>query len=107
MVNYTLYKNFVFVLPLFIYGAWNRFSSQAYYEIYLLEVFNLIFTAAPIVFYAVLDQEHTKEDLLKYPCLYTPGQKNEHLSVKKFFGYFSYALVQATIIFMVAFYSAA
>jgi len=73
LVNYTLYKNFVFVLPLLIYGIWNRFSSQAYYEIYLLEVFNLIFTAAPIVFYAVLDQEHSKQDLLNYPCLYAPG----------------------------------
>ena len=55
LVNYTLYKNIVFVLPLFIYGFWSRFSSQAYYEIYLLQVFNLIFTAAPIVLYAVLD----------------------------------------------------
>jgi magnesium-transporting ATPase (P-type) len=67
MVNYTFYKNFVFVIPCFIFGIYSKFSSQDYYETYLLQIFNLVFTALPCLFYAVLDQEYVKEKFLKYP----------------------------------------
>ena len=36
LVNYTFYKNFVYNLPLLVFGFYSRFSSQAFYEIYLL-----------------------------------------------------------------------
>lgn len=39
----------------------------------MLNLYNLVFTAIPIVWYAIFDWEHDKETFLKTPSLYKIG----------------------------------
>lgn len=70
---YTLYKNIVFVVPLFYFGMYSGFSGQGYYDPILTQLYNLVFTSIPVSIYACYDFEHEKFDLISKPELYKIG----------------------------------
>jgi len=61
LVIYMFYKNIIFVLPQYWYGFVSAFSGQTLYESWLYQLYNITFTSIPIMWYAVFDQEVTKE----------------------------------------------
>ena len=71
MITYNFYKNIVYSMPLVLTAWVSGWSSQTIYDIYLLQVYNVFFTAVPIVIFAVYDQEHSKQDFLAKPQLYS------------------------------------
>jgi len=99
MAYYFFFKNFTFVLPMYFFGFFSRWSSQSFYEVFFLQLFNLVFTSFPIISYAVFDQEHSKEKLLTFPQLYAPGQSNKNLNFGTFFTCFLYSSVISCFIF--------
>ena len=103
MAYYFFFKNFVFVLPMYLFGLYSRWSSQAFYEVFFLQLFNLVFTSFPVISYAVFDQEHSKEKLLKYPHLYAPGQQHKNLNFCTFFTCFLYSSLTSAAIFYISY----
>ena len=73
MINYTFYKNIVFVFPTLVYGFYSGWSATTYYELYLTQIYNVVFTVWPVIIYALFDQEHSKGKLRKDPSLYRRG----------------------------------
>mmetsp|Transcript_10332 Transcript_10332/g.17363 ORF Transcript_10332/g.17363 Transcript_10332/m.17363 type:complete len:260 (+) Transcript_10332:260-1039(+) len=73
MICYIFYKNLLENLPIVFYGLVSGFSGQLFYEQYMSQVFNLLFTASPILVFATMDQEYPREDLLNNPELYADG----------------------------------
>lgn len=57
------YKNILFVMPLFIFGFKNAFSGQSFYEQWIYQMFNIIFTCFPVIWYAIFDFEFPKHIL--------------------------------------------
>jgi phospholipid-transporting ATPase len=56
LISYMFYKNTLFVFPIFWFGFYSVFSGVPIYENYLYQLFNLQFTACPIIWFAIFDQ---------------------------------------------------
>lgn len=74
------YKNVLFVFPLFWYGVISVYSGVSFYDPYLYQLFNLIFTSNPIMYYALFDYEFTREVFMKDPKHYILGLKSKFLN---------------------------
>ena len=67
------YKNILYVIPQYWYGFRSAFSGQTLYESWLYQGYNIVFTAFPIMWFAVFDEEYTKEQFVRDPYLYWIG----------------------------------
>lgn len=74
------YKNVLFVFPLFWYGIYSVYSGVSFYDPFLYQLYNLIFTSNPIMYHSLFDYEYTKEAFLKEPRHYTLGLKSKTIS---------------------------
>lgn len=54
------YKNALYVMPQFWYGIESTYSGQVLYESWVYQLFNIVFTALPIMWYALFDSEFTR-----------------------------------------------
>jgi len=67
MCTYFFYKSWTFTLPQWLFGFYNGYSGQTFYEALYVPSFNMFFTSAPVFARAVLDQDL---DITKaYPLL--------------------------------------
>lgn len=55
LVAYTFYKNVLFVMPQFWFGFFSAFSGQVFYEKWIFQIYNIVFTAFPIMMFALFD----------------------------------------------------
>lgn len=55
MVCFTFYKNLLFVMPQFWFGFYSGFSGQVFYDKWIYQIFNIVFTAVPVMLYALFD----------------------------------------------------
>jgi len=101
VILYSFYKNFVLILPMFLFNFYNGFSGTALYDSWLIMSFNIIFTALPILFVGIMDRDLTPEIILRNPCLYVDGQRKESFNAKTFFGWMVLAIGHSLIIFFV------
>lgn len=74
------------------------FSGQRVYESWLYSLFNVFFASLPIVIYALVDKEFKDDSLMQYPFLYEKGLKGQLFNGKRFWLWFSNAVVQSVII---------
>ncbi|KAL7680373.1 putative P-type ATPase, HAD-like superfamily [Plasmopara halstedii] len=85
LVVYTFYKNIVYNVSMFWYTLWpTAYSGTMIYSALIQQVFNLIFTALPIVILSAYDQDVPKKTVLKFPALYHPQVRQS--------SYFSYQM---------------
>ena len=103
MISYNFYKNIVFQMPLICFSWVSGWSGQTTYDIYLQQVFNLVFACFPIIVFAVYDQEYPKKELLERPGHYSRGFKENHLSWTKYFSVVIEAVVHGTVVFFLTF----
>jgi len=92
------------VFPQFFYGFFAAFSGQVFYEQWLYQIFNIIFTALPVMIYALYDQEFKRETLLSDPSKYAPGPKNENFNSRVFWKWILYGIAQAAFVFVLGFF---
>ena len=57
LIQYSLHKNLVFVLPQFFFLFYSASSAQLMYDGQLASLFNVFFSALPIVSVALFDTE--------------------------------------------------
>lgn len=76
MILYMFYKNLLYVLPFFFFGFYSWFSGVNFYDIWMYQTYNMLFTGFPVIWFCVFDYEHTKEKLLQDEQLYQIGLKN-------------------------------
>jgi magnesium-transporting ATPase (P-type) len=62
MITYFFYKNFLFTIPQFLFAFHCGFSGQTLYDDAFVSLFNMIFTALPLLFKALMEQDITSED---------------------------------------------
>ncbi|GFR50254.1 hypothetical protein Agub_g12440 [Astrephomene gubernaculifera] len=70
VVWYAFYKNWIYNMVLMYFGFVTGFSSQPLFTTGLIAVFNVFFTAAPTVAFAVLEQDLSMSTILSTPQLY-------------------------------------
>ena len=73
LIKYSFYKNVAFGVVLFLYQFYCGFSGQALVDDVSAAAYNVVFTALPIMAFAVLDRPVADLDaLVKYPGTYHP-----------------------------------
>ncbi|KAG8461519.1 hypothetical protein KFE25_001123 [Diacronema lutheri] len=77
---YSFYKNITMVLTLFLFGADCGFSAASLYDGWMMAVFNVFFTALPIIAYGALEQDVSPPLLLAFPRLYGVAQPGSELN---------------------------
>lgn len=90
---YIFYKNVLLVLPQFVYGALCLYSGQSTYFDTLLQLFNIGFTALPILYLAVTDEDVSPATALAFPKLYADGYRHTFLNVRVF----AWWMLEATV----------
>ena len=98
------YKNFMETIPLWVYGWLSLFSGTFIYNAILYACYNVVFTAFPIIWFAVYDWEYNKVTLLKSPRLYYIGLENVYFNSYTFWRWIFYAIWQAALILTLSYY---
>ncbi|OQR92167.1 hypothetical protein ACHHYP_04009 [Achlya hypogyna] len=68
---YMFYKNVLLVLPQFFFGCYCLFSGQSTYYDPLYQLFNVWYTALPILLFSVYDQDVSAASSVAFPTLYS------------------------------------
>lgn len=66
LVLYFFYKNIIFMGVIFLFQFYTLFSTQSVYDSLFLTLYNVIYTALPILFISLTEKEYSEETLLKY-----------------------------------------
>lgn len=102
LVLYTFWKNILMVLPQFWYALLaGNFSGMSLYEKFLFQFVNLVFTAYPIILYAILDAEVEPSVLLLHPKLYKPGPRKLHFNLHLFVFWMAKGLLHSFFVTLV------
>jgi len=105
LICYMFYKNTLFVFPMFFYGFYSVFSGTPIYDNYLYQFFNLFFTGAPIMWFGIMDFEHSREKFMTKHKYYKLGFNDEMFNKYIFWRWIVYGIWQGALIYFVAFYS--
>ncbi|XP_004509930.1 phospholipid-transporting ATPase 3-like [Cicer arietinum] len=76
VVIYFFYKNLTFTLTQFWFTFQTGFSGQRFYDDWFQSLYNVIFTALPVIIVGLFDQDVSASLSKKYPELYMEGIKN-------------------------------
>lgn len=103
VVCYNFYKNVVFVIPQFFFGINSMFSGQTLYDPYIYQLYNMVFTILPIIWYGVYDLQLTSEELMNNGAYYKQGMANKLFTKKRFWLHVLYGFFEAFIIYLFCF----
>jgi len=102
--TYVFYKNILETAPIFYFGISSIFSGTMFYHSMLYTAYNVVFTAFPVIWYATMDLEYEKVDLMTKPDLYKYGIRNLHFNIKVFIKWIADAFWQSFLILMFAYF---
>lgn len=98
-ILYSFYKNIALYMTQFWYVFYNGFSGMSIYESWTVTFYNVICTALPPFALGIMDQYVSARLLLRYPQLYTLGQKGAFLNVTAFWQWICNGIYHSIIIF--------
>ena len=76
LIMYNFYKNILLALPIGLYGLVCGMGGTSIYDtMFNLQLYNVVYTAFPIMIYALYDQEAKQETLADSPFYYIEGRK--------------------------------
>ena len=120
LVLYTFYKNILYICTQYVLGFWSVFSAQVLYEPFIYQLYNIMFTSIPIMYYALFDFEYdkfnteiddqkrelsaNKKFLMNNPELYRIGINYSCYSLTLFTKWLLYGIAQSLIIFWLTYY---
>ncbi|KAM7269267.1 hypothetical protein ACFE04_024764 [Oxalis oulophora] len=76
VVMYFFYKNLTFTLTQFWFTFQTGFSGQRFYDDWFQSLYNVIFTALPVIMVGLFDKDVSASLSKRYPQLYQEGIKN-------------------------------
>ncbi|KAI8099992.1 uncharacterized protein BX664DRAFT_382450 [Halteromyces radiatus] len=104
MILNFFFKNIVWVFPALWYQIYSRFSGNLFYDYSFLQLYNLIFTVAPVVILGATDQDITSSYLKRYPQVYQIGIQKKIYTRLRFWIYFIDGLWQSVVVFYAFFF---
>ncbi|CAO3598046.1 unnamed protein product [Absidia cylindrospora] len=99
MILNFFFKNLVYVLPALWFQIYSRFSGNIFYDYSFLQLYNLIFTVAPVVILGATDQDITSLYLQRYPQVYQIGAQQKIYNKFRFWVYFADGIWQSLVAF--------
>ncbi|XP_056593278.1 phospholipid-transporting ATPase ID [Triplophysa dalaica] len=100
-LRYFFYKNFTFTFVHFWYGFFCGFSAQTVYDEWFITLYNLVYTALPVIALSIFDQDVNDRWSFQYPQLYSPGQLNQYFSKMAFVRILLHSCYSSLILFFI------
>ncbi|KAM4634801.1 phospholipid-transporting ATPase ID-like isoform 1-T2 [Polymixia lowei] len=100
-LRYFFYKNFTFTFVHFWYGFFCGFSAQTVYDEWFITLYNLVYTALPVLGMSLFDQDVNDRWSFQFPQLYSPGQLNLYFSKKAFIRCMMHSCYSSLILFFI------
>ncbi|KAH7515836.1 hypothetical protein FEM48_Zijuj10G0068500 [Ziziphus jujuba var. spinosa] len=76
VITYFFYKNLTFTLTQFWFTFQTGFSGQRFYDDWFQSLYNVIFTALPVIMVGLFDKDVSASLSKKYPEIYREGIRN-------------------------------
>lgn len=103
LINYTIYKNILYVFVQYLFGFVSLFSGQTLYDPLIYQLYNVSFTGIPIMFYCLFDFEFSKKDLMANPKHFRLGLEDKSFTTLRFWSWCLYAGYHSVIILVFVF----
>jgi len=88
----------------FLFSFYSAFSGQLFYDALCGSLFNLIFTALPVMGAAVFNTPVSRENALRFPVMYKTGQNFESFNLTILFFWLFEGFCHACVVFFCAMY---
>lgn len=79
LLGYFIYKNSVQQIVNCIYCFYNAYTGKSALEYIASALFNVFFSATPIIAMTIYDEDVPEDTALRFPELYVLGQQNYHV----------------------------
>uniref|UniRef100_A0A3B4VBU8 Phospholipid-transporting ATPase n=1 Tax=Seriola dumerili TaxID=41447 RepID=A0A3B4VBU8_SERDU len=100
-LRYFFYKNFTFTFVHFWYAFFCGFSAQTVYDEWFITLYNLVYTALPVLGMSLFDQDVNCKYSFQHPQLYIPGQLNLYFSKTAFFKCALHSCYSSLVLFFI------
>jgi magnesium-transporting ATPase (P-type) len=123
MILYFFYKNMLFTVPQFYFAFFSSFTGQTVFDDWYISLYNLIFTALPLIIRAIFEQDVNYKVLIKkklpnlkdyivedaylknqFPKIYATGQMKSIFNASNFFSWVCQGIVQGGFYFLIFYY---
>ena len=95
-INYYFYKNFVITFCEAWLSFYCGYSGQIFYVDWATPMFNLLWTSWPSLAFFSLEQDVSPTESLRFPNLYSAGQKNAFFNILIFWRWILFAFLSGT-----------
>jgi len=105
---FSFYKNILLYLTQFWFASMNLWTGQSLYDSWALSLWNMAFSAFPIIFLGILDRDvepHMMLSTSMFPELYQDGVRSLIFNTLSFWTYQINALLQSVAIYLLCAYS--
>ncbi|KAM7251637.1 hypothetical protein ACFE04_023520 [Oxalis oulophora] len=99
VVTYFFYKNLTFTLTQFWFTFQTGFSGQRFYDDWFQSLYNVIFTALPVIMVGLFDKDVSASLSKRYPQLYKEGIKNNFFKWKLVAVWAFFSVYQSLVFF--------
>ena len=79
IIYYNFYKNFLFVMPQFYVGFYSLFSGQSIYDPWLYQLFNIVFSVFPLLWFGIYDTERDRTVAMSNAKFYSSSLTHNQL----------------------------
>ena len=101
LIFYSFYKNMALALVPFWFVFFNGFSGQSPIEKWTFSLYNVVYTALPILAVGLFDQCIERDVLNAFPRLYASGIRKRFFSTRVFGGWIAAAVYHSLVFFFV------
>ena len=98
LIAYMFYKNVLYVIPICTFGFFSNFGATLIFNMWLYQLYDIVFTGLPVIWYAVFDWEYDKQKFLSDPSLYRAGIEDVFFSPSVFWRWFGYSVWQGILL---------
>jgi len=107
LILFIFWKVSLVGLPMFFYGFISAFSGQQLFNDPIYQLYNVIFTAIPVLVLGVFDQALSRQTLQDNPRTYGSQLRRPLLTTANFLWWIARAIIHAAIIWLICYYALA
>ncbi|KAJ1799937.1 hypothetical protein LPJ59_001476 [Coemansia sp. RSA 2399] len=99
MILSFFYKNVIWAMVPFWFSIYCAFSANIFYDLSYIQLYNVVFTVAPVVILGCLDKPFNYDTAMTYVVVYTDGIQNRYFQWWRYFLYVLDGVYQSVVIF--------
>ncbi|KAJ2780447.1 hypothetical protein GGI15_003533 [Coemansia interrupta] len=99
MILSFFYKNVIWAMVPFWYSIYCAFSANVFYDLSYIQLYNVIFTVAPVVILGCVDKPFNYKTAMTYVAVYADGIHNRYFQWWRYYMYVVDGVYQSVVCF--------